>query len=114
MPTTKKTKKQKKQKQKQKQKKNKHRKGHLLCASLEKNTSLIHWRNTLRLKLKTIKFIHLYMCLELYSKLQSKRFEPKSISSLSSLIDRVSVVLKRIVGDSDGGFDNLCGSYLQN
>ena len=31
----------------------------------------------------------------------SKWFEPKSISSLSSVIVRVSVVLKRPVGDSD-------------
>ena len=31
----------------------------------------------------------------------SKWFEPRSISSLSSVIDRVSIVLKRTVGDSD-------------
>ena len=31
----------------------------------------------------------------------SKLFEPRSISSLSSVIVRVSVVLKRTVGDSD-------------
>ena len=31
----------------------------------------------------------------------SKWFEPRSISSLSSVIVRVSVVLKRTVGDSD-------------
>ena len=31
----------------------------------------------------------------------SKRFEPRSISSLCSVIVRVSVVLKRTVGDGD-------------
>ena len=40
--------------------------------------------------------------------------EPKSISSLSSVIVRVSVVLKRTVGDSDWRFDNLSGSHLQS
>ena len=37
----------------------------------------------------------------LSSKWFSKWFEPKSISSLSCVIVRVSVVLKRTVGDSD-------------
>ena len=41
-------------------------------------------------------------------------FEPKSISSLSSVIVRVSVVLKRTVGDTDCRFDNLSGSHLQS
>ena len=34
--------------------------------------------------------------------------------SLSSVIVRVSVVLKRTVGDSDRRFDNLSGSHLQS
>ena len=32
---------------------------------------------------------------------QSKWFEPRSISTLSTVIVRVTVVLKRTVGDSD-------------
>ena len=35
-------------------------------------------------------------------------------SSLSSVIFRVSVVLKRTVDDSDRCFDNLSGSHLQS
>ena len=46
--------------------------------------------------------------------MNSKWFEPRSISSLSSVIVRVSVVLKRTVGDSDWHFDNLSGSHLQS
>ena len=37
-----------------------------------------------------------------------------SISSLSSVIVRVGVALKRTVGDSDWRFDNLSGSNLQS
>ena len=44
----------------------------------------------------------------------SKWFEPRSISSLCSVIVRVSVVLKRTVGDSDWCFDNLSGRHLQS
>ena len=40
--------------------------------------------------------------------------EPMSISSLSNVIFRVSVVLKRTIGDSDRPFDNLSGSHLQS
>ena len=36
------------------------------------------------------------------------------IISLSSVIFRVSVVLKRTVGDSDCRFDNLSGSHFQS
>ena len=43
----------------------------------------------------------------------SKWFEPRSISSSCSVIVRVSVVLKRTVGDSDWRFDNLSGRHLQ-
>ena len=43
----------------------------------------------------------------------SKWFEPRSISSLSRVIIRVSVVLKGAVGDSDRRFDNLKSSQLQ-
>ena len=44
----------------------------------------------------------------------SKWFEPRSISSSCSVIVRVSVVLKRTVGDSDWRFDNLSGRHLQS
>ena len=44
----------------------------------------------------------------------SKWFELRSISSLCSVIVRVSVVLKRTVGDSDWRFDNLSGRHLQS
>ena len=44
----------------------------------------------------------------------SKWFEPRSISSSCSVIVRVSVVLKRTVGDSDSRFDNLSGRHLQS
>ena len=37
-----------------------------------------------------------------------------SLNSLSSVIARVSVVLKRTVGDSELRFDNLSGSHLQS
>ena len=37
-----------------------------------------------------------------------------SLSSLSSVIVRVSAVLKRTVGDNDWRFDNLSGSHLQS
>ena len=44
-----------------------------------------------------------------------KNFEATKLPcSLSSVIVRVSVVLKRTVGDSDWRFDNLCGSHLQS
>ena len=46
--------------------------------------------------------------------LYSKWFEPRSISNLSSVVVRVSVVLKRTVGDSDCCLDNLSGSHLQS
>ena len=44
----------------------------------------------------------------------SKWFEPRSISSSCSVIVRVSVVLKRTVGDSDWRFDNLSSRHLQS
>ena len=44
----------------------------------------------------------------------SKWFEPRSISSSCSVIVRVSVVLKRTVGDSDWRFNNLSGRHLQS
>ena len=50
----------------------------------------------------------------LLSQYHSKRFEPRSISSLSSVIVRVSVGLKRTVGDSDWRFEHLSGSHLQS
>ena len=45
-----------------------------------------------------------------------ERFEPRSHSnSRFSLIVLVNVVLNRtVVVDSDGRFDNLCGSHLQS
>ena len=46
--------------------------------------------------------------------MNSKWFEPRSISSSCSVIVRVSVVLKRTVGDSDWRFDNLSGRHLQS
>ena len=44
----------------------------------------------------------------------SKWFEPRSISGLSNVIVRVSVVLTKTVGDSDERFNNLSGSHLQS
>ena len=41
-------------------------------------------------------------------------FFPRTIFSLSSVIVRVSVVLKRTVGDGYWRFDNLSGSHLQS
>ena len=43
----------------------------------------------------------------------SKCLEPRSISSLSSVIVRVNV-MKRTVGDSDSRFNNLSRSHLQS
>ena len=45
-----------------------------------------------------------------------ERFEPRShFKSRLSLIVRVNIVLNRtVVVDSDGRFNNLCGSHLQN
>ena len=39
---------------------------------------------------------------------------PKALISLCGVIVRVSVVLKRTVGDSDERFDNLSGSHPQS
>ena len=41
-------------------------------------------------------------------------FQHRSISSLSTVIIRVSVFLKRTVGDSDCHFDNRSGSHCQS
>ena len=55
------------------------------------------------------------MIINLIKTKDCKLFGPRSISSLSSVIVRVSVVLKTTVFvDIDSRFDNLNGSHLQS